>query len=216
MSHPPQAPMLTRLFLYSVRAFTLVGIGGFFWFFGLILFTRIIPSVPLDLRTTTDGIVIFTGGKTRLEVALDLFQQNKGKYLLVSGVNPDSTLPQRIEKLSLSSRITLGFDALNTAGNAQETAIWAHTHHIKTIRLITSNYHMPRSLFELKSVLPDVEIIPHPVVRDSFLNPRWWFDSETLYLVIQEYNKFLFALIRHFFENIQGIFKGKETKNGLV
>ncbi len=76
--------MLTRFFLYSVRAFTLIGIGGFFWLFGLILFTRIIPSVPLDLKTTTDGIVIFTGGKTRLEVALDLFQQNKGKYLLIS------------------------------------------------------------------------------------------------------------------------------------
>jgi uncharacterized SAM-binding protein YcdF (DUF218 family) len=203
--------MLTRFFLYSVRAFTLIGIGGFFWLFGLILFTRIIPSVPLDLKTTTDGIVIFTGGKTRLEVALDLFQQNKGKYLLISGVNPDSTLPQRIEKLPLASHVTLGFEALNTAGNAQETAVWAHAHHLKTIRLITSNYHMPRSLLELQSLIPDVEIIPHPVVRDSFLNPKWWFDSETLYLVVQEYNKFLFSLIRRFFENPQIIFKGKEA-----
>ena len=216
MSHPPQAHMVTRFFLYGVRVLAVVGIGGFFWFVGLILFTRIIPSAPLDTSTTTDGIVVFTGGKTRLKVALELFQQNKGQYLLISGVNPDSTLPQVIEKLPSSSRITLGFDALNTVGNAQETAAWAHAHHIKTLRLITSNYHMPRSLFELQEVLPEVEIFPHPVVRDSFLNPKWWFDSETLRLVVQEYNKFLFAFIRRFFENVQGIFKGKEAQNGVA
>jgi uncharacterized SAM-binding protein YcdF (DUF218 family) len=175
-----------------------------------------IPSAPLDTRTTTDGIVIFTGGKTRLKVALDLFEQNKGQYLLISGVNPDSTLPQVIEKLPFPSRVTLGFEALNTVGNAQETAVWARAHHIKTLRLITSNYHMPRSLFELQHTLPEVEIFPHPVVRSSFLTPKWWLDSETLRLVIQEYNKFLFSLMRRFFEKVQGVFKDKETQNGSV
>ena len=186
--------------IFKILAITFV--GGCLWLAGLILFTHLIPSSPQDTTTPTDGIVIFTGGKTRLDVALSLFEDQKGKYLLVSGVNPQSSLPERIEKLPLRSRITLGYAAQDTAGNAEETARWAHKHPIKSLRLITSNYHMPRSLFELHHLLPGVHIIPHPVVGESFLKPKWWLVPSTLKLVIQEYNKFLFALLRRPLQDI--------------
>ena len=112
--------------------------------------------------------------------------------------------------MSERSHITLGYDALDTVGNAEETAAWAYKHQIKTLRLITSNYHMPRSLFELHHLLPQVQILPHPVVGDNFLKPKWWFEGETLYLVVQEYNKFLFALIRRPFEDLQGFLLARE------
>lgn len=204
--------MIGHLMLYSLRILIITALGGSVWLAGLILFTRIIPSGPLDAIQTTDGIVIFTGGKTRLNVALDLFQQKKGRYLLVSGVNHQSNLSEIVDQLASKSQITLGYNALDTFGNAEETAAWAYRHHIKTLRLITSNYHIPRSLFELRHLLPGVEIIPHPVVGKSFLQPKWWLDLPTLCLVIQEYNKFLFALMRRPIQDLQGVFIHREQR----
>lgn len=195
--------MLGNLLLYGLRLLIVSAIGGGLWCVGLVLFTGIIPSAPPMTIKATDGIAIFTGGKTRLEVALELFQQKKAQYLLISGVNPESTFSQTIEEIPNRSQITLDYNALDTHGNAEETARWADQHHIKTLRLITSNYHMPRSLFELRYLLPTVEIIPHPVVGKSFLKSKWWLDPSTLCLVIQEYNKFLFALVRRPIKDLQ-------------
>src|SRR3990167_1654700 len=100
--------LLSRALFYSLRLLIVVSIGGGVWLAGLIFFTGIIPSSVQDMESTTDGIVIFTGGKTRLQVALSLFEAGKGRYLLISGVNPESTLPQMIEQMPLKSHITLG------------------------------------------------------------------------------------------------------------
>jgi uncharacterized SAM-binding protein YcdF (DUF218 family) len=178
-------------------------IGSSLWFVGLILFTRLIPSLPLDTTSSTEGIVIFTGGETRLKVALNLFEQQKGKYLLISGVNPDSNLSKLVAQMPFKSQITLGYDALDTTGNAEETEAWVKKNRIETLRLITSNYHMPRSLFELRHLLPHVHILPHPVVGERFLKDRWWTDASALRVVVHEYNKFLFSLIRRSFEDLQ-------------
>jgi uncharacterized SAM-binding protein YcdF (DUF218 family) len=202
--------MLRLLCFYSLKFLVLAGMGGTLWLVGLILFTRIIPSSPQDGASPADGIVIFTGGETRLKVALSLFEQKKGKYLLVSGVNPHSTLSEVVAQNPLRSHITLGYAARDTLGNAEETTAWVRDHNIKSLRLITSNYHMPRSLLELRHLLPEVRIFPHPVVGKSFLQPKWWLDPSTLRLVIHEYNKFLFALIRRPFEDFQGLLRRKE------
>jgi uncharacterized SAM-binding protein YcdF (DUF218 family) len=212
MTHSLRTNPLSSLVLYGLRILTVTIIGGSLWLTGLILFTSIIPSAPFHTIITTDGMVIFTGGETRLNVALELFQEKRAQYLLISGVNPESTLPQKVEQMPDNSRITLGYDALNTIGNAEETAAWARTHDIKTLRLITSNYHMPRSLFELRYLLPTVKIFPHPVVGKNFLKSKWWLYSATLRLVIQEYNKFLFALIRRPIKDIQKMLIPKEQK----
>ncbi len=202
--------MLGRFLFYSLRLSFVCMLGAGIWLGGLVLFTSMIPSSAQDQESVTDGIVIFTGGKTRLSVALSLFEAGKSQYLLISGVNPESNFPQMVSHLSNKSNITLGYDALDTVGNAGETAKWARDHNIKSIRLITSNYHMPRSLFELRRTLPDVRILPHPVVGKSFLESKWWLDLQTLTLVIQEYNKFIFAFVRRIFED------SKEYLNNLV
>lgn len=196
--------------LYFLRILFVTVIGGSLWLMGLILFTRLIPSAPQDETSPTDGIVVFTGGKTRLAVGLDLFEQKKGQYLLISGVNPNFTLSEIGTNLPQKSHITLGYAALDTVGNAEETAAWVGSHQIKTLRLITSNYHMPRSLFELRHLLPNVYILSHPVVGKNFLKPKWWLDPSTLDLVIQEYNKLLFAIIRRPFEDLQDWLSVKE------
>lgn len=204
--------MLKSLFLYSLRLIWVIAIGSILWLTGLVLFTNIIPSTPPPTLRVTDGIVIFTGGKTRLNVALELFQQKQAQYLLVSGVNPDSTFTQTVEQMPDHSRITLGYNAQDTLGNAEETATWAKARHIQTLRLITSNYHMPRSLLELRHLLPTVAIVPHPVVGKSFLQRKWWLNPQTLKLVVQEYNKFIFALLRRPLEDIHDWLTFKERK----
>lgn len=160
--------MLKHVLLYSLRFLMVTAIGGTFWLVGLVLFTRIIPSSPQDTTSSTEGIVVFTGGNTRLKVALTLFEQKKAEYLLISGVNPRSTFPEMVAKMPFRSQMTLGYDALDTLGNAEETAEWVHDHHIHTLRLITSNYHMPRSLFELRHLLPEVQILPIPWWEKAF------------------------------------------------
>ncbi|MBI2707669.1 MAG: YdcF family protein [Proteobacteria bacterium] len=202
--------MLKQSVLYSLRLLMVAAVGGSLWLAGLVLFTRLIPSSPEDTTTSTDGIVIFTGGETRLQVALSLFEQKKGKYLLISGVNPESSLSKTVDQMPFKSQVTLGYEALDTLGNAEETAAWAEANRIRTLRLITSNYHMPRSLFELRRLLPEVQILSHAVVGKSFLKPKWWIHPATLSLVIQEYNKFLFALLRRPLEDMQEFFTARE------
>lgn len=200
--------MVKTTLLYGLRCLTVLSIGASLWLVGLVLFTKMIPSLPHNTEETTDGIVIFTGGGTRLKEALLLFEQKKAIFLLVSGVNPEAELPSLME----NKNVTLGYEALDTSGNAEETAAWVHRHHIHSLRLITSNYHMPRSLLELRPLLPDVIIFPHPVVGETFFKPKWWLEARTLRLVVQEYNKFLFALIRRTFERTQGLFQTESTR----
>ncbi len=180
---------------------------GLLWVMGLVFFIYLIPFSPQEQIFPTDGIVVFTGGKTRLQTALSLFQQRKSKHLLISGVHPDATFREVVGDTPFASDITLGYQAQDTLGNAGETAEWVRAHQIKTLRLITSNYHMPRSLFELRRFLPEVLIVPHAIVREQFYAPHWWRHFPTATLVVQEYNKFLFSFLRHFFEEIHKVSK---------
>lgn len=202
---------IKRLLFYTLRLLYLALLGGTLWLGGLILFSRYIPVMPPSDVPFTDGLVIFTGGKTRLHVALDLFDQQKANYLLISGVNPKSSLQNQISGLKEVSKITVGYKGQDTRGNAEETALWAEANQIKSLRLITSNYHMPRSLLELGRVLPELKIIPYPVVGESFKNPKWWLNEDTLSHVIQEYHKFLFSLIRQPFQDLDEMIWKKET-----
>lgn len=179
---------------------------GLLWGLGLAFFIYLIPFSFEEMLEPTDGIVVFTGGKTRLQTALSLFQQKKSKHLLISGVNPDATFREVVGDTPFVY-VTLGYQAQDTLGNAEETAAWVKAHQIKTLRLITSNYHMPRSLLELRRFLPEILIIPHAIIREKFLTPHWWHHFPLLTLVIQEYNKFLFALLRHFFEDMHKVLK---------
>jgi uncharacterized SAM-binding protein YcdF (DUF218 family) len=55
--------------------------------------------------------------------------------------------------------------------------------------LVTANYHIWRSLIEFSKVLPDVQIIPHPLAYGG----HWTYKK--FGLLISEYNKFLWAWV---------------------
>lgn len=173
------------------------------WLLGLIRFAWSIPDSIADSQTPTDAIVILTGGSERIETGLALLIENKAHKAFVSGVAPSVTI-EKILALSgnssknIRSRIESGYSALDTAGNASETAHWIKQHGYRSLRLVTSSYHMPRSLLEFKRALPDVRIIPHPVFSDRVRPKRWWDSPGTVILIMGEYNKYLLSSIRAF------------------
>src|SRR5690606_33278403 len=92
--------------------------------------------------------------------------------------------------------IVLGYAAESTEGNATETAAWMAKEKFRSLRLVTANYHMRRSLLEFQGVMPDVEVVPHPVFPDAVKQDRWWLWPGTALLITTEYMKYLVALAR--------------------
>lgn len=137
---------------------------------GFLLFASHLPHPPRTLGRV-DGIVALTGGGMRLDVAVSLFEKGFGKRLLISGVNTQAT--KRDLKILVHGKARfdcctdLGYAAENTFGNAKEAAAWTRFHRYRRIVLVTSRYHMPRSLLEFRDVMPDVKVIPYPVDPDN-------------------------------------------------
>jgi uncharacterized SAM-binding protein YcdF (DUF218 family) len=177
--------------------------AAWLWVFGLVSFVNNIPNKIDDPETVTDGIVILTGGSNRLDAGIKLLFEQKGKKLFVSGVGKETnlasllilsgSLPNNIAELT--EKIELGYDATNTRQNAEETARWVKENNYKSIRLVTSNYHIYRSLIEFKKQMPDVNIIPYPVIPDNFSTEKWWQNGSTKKLLVSEYNKYLASKI---------------------
>ena len=90
----------------------------------------------------------------------------------------------------------LGYAADSTIGNAAETAAWMRAEHFTSLRLVTANYHLRRSLLEFSLALPEAEIVPHPVVPSAVRVSEWWLWRRTTGLIVTEYNKYLVALCR--------------------
>ncbi len=145
-----------------------------------------------------DAIVVLTGGAARIETGLKLLRYRRGKRLLISGVNPATTLKQLVRSTKTPKRlfdccVDLGRVAKNTKGNAKEAASWAASHGFDSLILVTSSYHMPRSVLEFSNALPGVKLIPHVVHRPS---ARWWNNPQIFSLFALEYSKFLLAWVR--------------------
>jgi uncharacterized SAM-binding protein YcdF (DUF218 family) len=92
--------------------------------------------------------------------------------------------------------VELGYEADDTEGNAVETARWVAAQGLHSIRLVTANYHMPRSLVEFHRALPGVELVAHPVAPAKVRLDGWWGWPGTAELIIIEYNKYVAALLR--------------------
>ena len=94
-------------------------------------------------------------------------------------------------------RCCVDFDrSLNTLGNAIETKRWAEHRGFRSLIVVTSNYHMPRALAEIAHQLPDVALVPFPVVTDRQRAEPWWTDGVGARRMVTEYVKYIFAKLR--------------------
>jgi uncharacterized SAM-binding protein YcdF (DUF218 family) len=180
---------------------------GVAWCAGLIRFAHAIPDEVTDPLRHTDAIVVLTGGSDRLVTGLQLLADNKAERMFISGVGPKVEVGLLIKLAGqpiddLQGRVEAGHGALDTEGNAAETADWMHAHGYKSLRLVTGSYHMPRSLLEFNRALPETEVVPHPVFPGHVQQKTWLLRPGTAALIIREYNKYLLASLdcwAHFF-----------------
>jgi uncharacterized SAM-binding protein YcdF (DUF218 family) len=168
------------------------------WAGGLAWFVHSSLSIAPDPSIDTDAIVVLTGGRLRLEAGLDLLGAGRAQKLFVSGVNPHV---DRMELMRAAghagsdpSRVVIGHDADNTLGNAHETAGWMQQQGYRSLRLVTSWYHMQRSLLEFKRAMPGTLIIAEPVFVNHVEGGEHWLDIALL--TLSEYDKYLASLVR--------------------
>lgn len=169
--------------------------------FGFMVFASYVMREQSGQPPRADGIVVLTGGDTRIEEGARLLAQGRAARLLISGVNAAVTKEevQRIAKLpdgKFQCCVDLGYQALNTLGNADETRDWALKRGYDSLIIVTSTYHMPRSLTELAIALPGVALIPHPVRPPNFPENAWWLHYRATRVLLSEYLKFLPAAAR--------------------
>ena len=152
------------------------------WALGFVVFAVDLPGPARD--ETTDGIVVLTGGPGRVQRGLDLLKANRAKRMLVSGVDRRVRGVDLADKFdmpaSLLGRVDLGRFAVDTRSNAEETTAWIARHKYKSIRLVTTDWHMRRARFELRQVLRGVTVVVDAVPSEPDLTA-----------LLREYHKFL-------------------------
>lgn len=164
--------------------------------FGFVLFANITTRVSKPVVLQSDAIVALTGGAHRIRVAGGLLKAGLARRLLITGVNRVVSRSELRKLLDIDQSlfeccVDVDFAAQNTRGNAIETRKWAIKHKFASLIVVTSSYHMPRSLAELSHLLPAVDLIAYPIVPDRFQLSPWWLDRESLALLGAEYLKYL-------------------------
>lgn len=168
---------------------------------GFLVFADHVASVRSPERPVADGIVALTGGEQRIEDAAELLEEGSASRLLISGVDERTTraaLAERSPELArlMGCCVDVGRQALDTHGNALETREWARRRGYDSIIVVTSAYHMPRSLAEIGRELPEVELVPYPVNPDGRDYSGWQRDPDLFRLLLMEYTKYLLASFR--------------------
>lgn len=167
----------------------------------LLWFGFTMPGTPDEAAAKTDAIVVLTGGEARIEVGYDLLKQDLAKRLFVTGVDPKVTRPELLKRLGdppadLATRIEFESQATDTIGNASKTAAWFNSQNMKSMRLVTANYHMRRSRLLFQRAMPDARILSHPVIPKGLGAGEWWSTRRDTEVVAREMAKY-FATLFH-------------------
>jgi uncharacterized SAM-binding protein YcdF (DUF218 family) len=184
---------------FAVLFFLTVALtGGFF------AFAHWVSVMPAGSSGAADGIVVLTGDEERISEAVRLLAQGKAGRLLISGVYKRTGRDQIIsmngagpgEASLFGCCVDLGKHALNTEENASEAAEWTKKLGFRSLIVVTSTYHMPRTLIELKQSMPETSLIPYPV-KSPRMETEWWNDPKTTWVLFKEYLKFVTASARY-------------------
>ena len=180
----------------GIKAILAVGAG--LWFAGFVVFAWTLPADVTDMGIHTQAIVVLTGGSERLATGIILLEQERADRMFISGVHKGVDLPGILRAAhvevahDLLPRIELGYRADDTEGNALETRDWVRQNHIQSLRLVTADYHIRRSLWEFQHAMPGTIIVPHPVFPE--FGPSG--PIRRVLLLANEYTKYAVAVLR--------------------
>lgn len=153
------------------------------WVLGFAWFALLLPQ-PAPMAKA-DAVVVLTGGPNRIDRGLQILKSGKSRKMLISGVDRDVKPPELAAQYPSSTRyfdccVDLGFASVDTRSNALETARWAARHKVKTLRLVTHDWHMRRARFELNRALPENIVVTNDAVSTQ----------PSLEILFKEYNKY--------------------------
>jgi uncharacterized SAM-binding protein YcdF (DUF218 family) len=154
------------------------------WLIGFVLFVGLLPR-PAGAEVS-DGIIVLTGGPGRIERGLELLEQRKARKLLVSGVDltvrpPEFAAQYKVPPRLFACCVELGQEAVDTRSNGAESADWVKRHGYRSVRLVTTDWHMRRARLELDQALPANIVIRPDAVRSE----------PNLSVLLKEYHKYL-------------------------
>ena len=189
-----------------VRLLTAVALS---FVLGFVLFVLNLPretTGDIDMTEIADlsrdkvGIVIFTGGNgERIERGLKLYETGAAERILISGTHPDvrkADLASTGDRTIIECCVDLGFKAQTTIGNALEAKEWARDQGYDAVILVTSEFHMPRAVVELRHAAPHLEIVSAPVASRLVPADGWATSPKAWNILGREYVKFILAYIR--------------------
>ena len=191
-----RAAAILRYGILITAGLGVIGLAlGFAWFLARV------PGEEATLGRNAEGIVVLTGGAARILDGIELLDAGRGNRLLITGVNPAT---KSVELARLTPRyarlfrccIDIDHDATNTNTNAVETRRWVRRQGFRSLLVVTSAYHMQRAMAELGHELPDVVLIAAPVLTERERAEPWWSNLATARLVVSEYFKFVYAVVR--------------------
>jgi uncharacterized SAM-binding protein YcdF (DUF218 family) len=193
---PARPRGLVRALIVTALAIAFFGAAlGFVGFLSQLRVAELKPS------SNADGIVVLTGGSSRVSDAVELLAKGYGKRLLISGVHPTNSVSDISRSVPDSQALLdccadLDRSAVNTRSNAAETRRWVHERGFHSLIVVTSNYHMPRAIVEMSHAMPDINLIPFAVVSDKWRDEPWWTNGAAMRLLLSEYVKYVAAEVR--------------------
>ena len=181
-----------RIFL-TVISLALLGYA-----IGFVLFVGNLPIAPTAVPRA-DGIVALTGGDDRLNTAVSMLEHGVAQRLLVSGASLSIT-KETVGNISGGGPrfvccADIGYAAEDTHGNAEEATTWAREHKFSSLVIVTGRHHMPRTLREFSTAMPDITLIAYPVEQSRAVLSGWWRHPRTAQLLHREYFKYLASLV---------------------
>jgi len=190
-------------------------------FVGFVRAAKSFEGVDFSGFASVDGVVVLTGGQDRIAEGVDVLASGRVQRLLISGVNENTTVSEMertVPKMREFSQccIDLGYVARNTIGNAEETRDWVRLHHFQSLIVVTSSYHMPRALAEIRHALPGTELVPHVVLPGEQRNGMSVLSGEDLRLYFVEYFKYLVAQVRFMLVPNAGLSSNGASKAAFV
>ncbi len=165
---------------------------------GFVLFALRVSGFEQEVGDEpADAIIDLTGDTGRLAAGAQLLHDGHASHLLISGVHPSASRSDLQSQTGLDEAdfdccVTLGRQATDTIGNAREAGALVRDRGFQRLIIVTSDYHLPRSLLEMKALMPGVELIPYPV-----RTPPPWRNARAARLWLLEYAKYTTVQVRY-------------------